>query len=524
MGFCARHPFRRLAPFVASIRHIAPTAVVCLIVEEVSAETIDQLRAHDIIVERSSQAGQSRMPPLASRYFSYQDFLIRHGAAYDRVMLTDPASVVCQADPFAQPLPAELVYSSAGRRIGDVQWLCDAITQTYGDAVAANIRDCRAASARATIGTSQGMQRYLSAMTRELGGRTLVTGAADEAVHNYVAHMRTLSGAWLDPDDRFAAVANAVPDHRLAVGDAGVLIDGSLTPVISHWSGNPRVRQHVASAPQFQLTERARGPLPAPANAVVAFYQRQRDEAWLRLFPGSLRCVSETTSIHCVGDFNEDEVAILSGYNCNVYRAPATEPEIADNVAHFFLSQVLDKLAADPATQPDQVLMLDSLRAMFPRDPFLTKTIGLSVFNEGPMRIGESDYNRARLGFFLPLDDTWLARPIVSSCALRGKLDIVRDFYRHLIGELAERQDLLSIPKVVQGAINKLSHGGTLGFPVIAHPNAAEVHFDFWPTPLAVDTRHGVRIGGSVPGVVLADNPDTPLMRKLRLDLGLLET
>ena len=77
---------------------------------------------------------------------------------------------------------------------------------------------------------------------------------------------------------------------------------------------------------------------------------------------------------------------------------------------------------------------------------------------------------------------------------------------------------------MVQGLVNKLCHGGGLGFPVIAHPNAAEVYFDFPECRLGVDTRYGVRVGGAVPAVVPASHSETPLMRKLRIDLNLPET
>jgi hypothetical protein len=92
-----------------------------------------------------------------------------------------------------------------------------------------------------------------------------------------------------------------------------------------------------------------------------------------------------------------------------------------------------------------------------------------------------------------------------------------------LFAELVGRADVLGLPKVVQGAFNKLCYIGDLGIPVIAHPNGAEVYFDFWPSGLAIDTRHGVRIGGTVPGVVIGAHTETPLMMKLRVDLSLSE-
>ena len=63
---------------------------------------------------------------------------------------------------------------------------------------------------------------------------------------------------------------------------------------------------------------------------------------------------------------------------------------MAENVAHFYISQALERIASGRHGAAYQVLVLDSVRAVFPRDLFLTKTIGLSVFCEGPMRIGES--------------------------------------------------------------------------------------------------------------------------------------
>src|SRR6202030_1478381 len=140
------------------------------------------------------------------------------------------------------------------------------------------------------------------------------------------------------------------------------------------------------AAPRFRLDETIRGawpiaaPVDAPASsdtdkvstagdAVVAFYQRERDAKWLRLFLGSLRCVTNTIGVHCVGDFNQLELEDLARHDCIVHQVPATETEIAENVAHFYLSQVLDTLAADQSKTPRQVLVLDNVRAIFPRDP-----------------------------------------------------------------------------------------------------------------------------------------------------------
>ncbi|MGC1412949.1 MAG: hypothetical protein WA864_28885 [Acetobacteraceae bacterium] len=475
MGFCARLPFRRLEPFVTSLRNVAFAGDVCLQVQDVAADTIEQLRAHGVIVERIGPTAQPRMTAMASRYFSFQDFLLRRGESYANVLLTDPATTVFQADPFAAPLPADIVYTAEPGRIDDTPAVRDAVVQAYGEAVAHNIRDCTASNADTTAGTRSGMLRYLAAMVHQLAGRTTpITGAIDRGVHNYLVHMRPLRGAWLNTADTLSST------HE---------------------------------------------PPASATDAVVAFYLHERDADWLDVFLGSLHCVNDSVAVYCVGDFNQDDQAILARHRCTGYVVPTMASEIADNVAHFYLSQILDRIASDAAVRLDQVLVIDNMRAIFQRDPFLNKTIGLSVFCEGPARIGESDYNRARLGFFVAaVEDGWLSNPVVSSMVLRGALPVVREFYRRMLIELVGRTELLRIQKVVQGLVNKLCHGGGLGFPVIAHPNAAEVYFDFPECRLGVDTRYGVRVGGAVPAVVPASHSETPLMRKLRIDLNLPET
>jgi len=538
MGLWVRQSFRALEKFIASLRHTTFAGDVCLCVEDISADTVAQLRAHGIIVVRTGPSAQPRMTALASRYFTFLDFLTRHANDYVKVMLTDPAAVVFQSDPFAAPLPADIVYTSERRLLCKSPTEHGAVVQAYGESVAHNIRDCMVSNTSATIGTFAGILRYVVAMTHELSGRTTpISGLIDQGVHNYVVHMHPQRGAWLDPAGSIAVAMDTMPDEAVRIAEQGVLIDGRLAPVLCRWDANSKAREHVKSAPLFRLDPSMRGVWPSaeptdvptpPAlssgDAVVAYYHRPRDADWLHLFLGSLRCVRDATSVHCVGDFDDDELAVLARYGCTAHQISASESGIAENVAHFYLNQILEKLTADRSAVPDQVLVLDNMSAVFLRDPFLTSTIGLSVFSEGPTRIADSDYNRHRLAFFVPPAESQIQLPIVSSALLRGRLPVVCEFYRQLFAELIGRPELLSIQKVVQGAVNKLCHGGKLGFPVIIHPNAAEVVFDFWPFAMAVDTRHGVRIGGAVPALVLGSNPQSVLMRKLRVDLSLSDT
>lgn len=533
MGFCATHAFRRLVPFIASLRRTGFAGDVCLVVQDVPAETITQLRAHAIIVERAGSSAQPNMAAMSSRFFNYQDFLLRSVEHYDNVLLIDPAATVFQADPFGTPLPADIVYTAENCRIGATLTVRDAVVQAYGEAVAHNIRDCTVSNADTTLGTRSGMLRYLAAMAHQLAGRTVpITGAIDRGVHNYVVHMRPLRGAWLDDNERFAVALDTISDQRVEVTGPIVRIADKAPSLLCRWDSDVRVAEHVRASQHFRLDPSMQGSWPFPvvaprspeppaADAVVAFYLRERDKDWLKLCLASLRCVCPSVAVHCIGDFNNDDIAILQQYNCIGYAMPATDPVIAENVAHFYLNRILERMEADTAQQPDQVLLIDNMRAIFPRDPFQAKTIGLSLFCEGPLHIGDSEYNHSRLAFFVTPDQPLLRNPIVSSMLLRGRLSVVREFYRRMFAELVGQTELLKIHKVVQGVVNKLARSDEFDFPIIVHPNGAEVHFDHLGSNLAVDTRYGVRVGGTVPGVVLAGHLDAPIVLKLRIDLNL---
>ncbi len=478
-----------------------------------------------------------QLPLLSRRFFDYLEFLACRDDDYEHVMLTDLRDVVFQADPFAEPLPADIVFAQERSLVGtpdaNFGWLWD----TYGEAVATNMRDCMVTCAGTTFGTTSGIMRYLHAMTRELRERPPphVVGL-DQAVHNYIVRMRPLRNAWCDAIDSRVATMHFMPDESVQTTQQGILIDGTLVPVVHQWDRNKKTFDHVWAAPQFRLEEAQRRSRPSPLgpprvagspvirrhDAVVAFYHRARDAGWLAQFLLSLRCVGFVGALHCVGAFNADELALLARHRCTAHPIEPADPALdIDSVAHFFLARVLDELAEDAEARPDQVLVLSSTGVAFQRDPFEARTIGLSVFCEGPTRIGESDYNRHRLTMFPPVDEVTLQQPIVSSALLRGQLDVVRTFYRKLFTEFVGRAELLRIEKVIQGAINKVCHDRGLDFPVIVHPNAAEVFFDLWQSKLDIDTGSLVRVGGAIPACVISQSPDSALIQAIRNRLGL---
>ena len=54
----------------------------------------------------------------SGRYFNYLNFLARHGELYANVMISDLRDVFFQSDPFAAPLPADIVFAQERCLIG----------------------------------------------------------------------------------------------------------------------------------------------------------------------------------------------------------------------------------------------------------------------------------------------------------------------------------------------------------------------------------------------------------------------
>ena len=199
------------------------------------------------MVERTAQSAQPRMATMASRFFSYLDYLIHHADEYARVLLAEPTEVVFQSNPFLVPLPADIVYTSEQRRIGESAADHAAVVQAYGETVAANIRDCVVANPSLTIGTLPGMLSYLFAMVHELGGRTdPVSGAIDRGIHNYVARCGRSASRWSIPANSSRSRASRC-GRRGADSRAGGHVGGRQPPILSRWRDNAKIRETMST-------------------------------------------------------------------------------------------------------------------------------------------------------------------------------------------------------------------------------------------------------------------------------------
>jgi hypothetical protein len=527
-------PARELEPFLGSLRHTAFNGDVCVLVGDAPVDVIELLLAHGVIVDRLRRFGAGMTVDRYTRYYGYLDFITRHADRYSAVLLTDLRDVVFQSSPFERPLPADIVYTQERCLIGDNPIVRPRIAHTYGDGVAHNLRDFQLSCCGTTLGTGPGIVRYLLAMTQSLF--TLpdpLAFHADQVIHNHIAHLRALRGAWLETSDGTVSKMEHMPDESVAVSTDEVLIDGKRVPVLHQWQKHPRLAAHVRSSPHFRLiaessvpSARALSGSPlsdaTDLDSIVCFYHRERDAGWLEPFVASLRVVGFAGPIHCIGAFDHCESAILSHHRCTTHGLFETDFSIgADNLAHFCFCHMLDELAMTEVRHDRQIMLFESVHAVFQRNPFIGMTIGLSVFCEGSTRIGESEFNLYRVAHLGETDEALRRRPIISSAVLRGELGVLRNFYRHILTEYAGRAELLRFDKSIQGAVNWVCHGGHLTFPVVVHPNAAEIFFQTSASDLAVSTDHGITVGGAVPAAIFNSFRDTELLRTLRRQLGI---
>ena len=358
MGLWSRLPFEGLERFIASLRRTTFDGDVCVFVDEVPAATVRSLLAQAVIVERASRFALLQMNYQGSRYYSYLDFLGRYGDDYANVMISDLRDVLFQSDPFAKPLPADLVFAQERCRLGDCPVNRSWITQAYGQAMADNLQHCMVSCSGTTFGTVHGMIQYLTVMINELVSRPIpILGGMDQGIHNYITRMRPMRNAFCDPNDTIVATMAYTPDEAVSIDQRGILIDGRLVPVIHQWDRKETLRKYVEGAPQFRLDARAQPPYPimrrrgasSPVeqatperpDAVLCFYHRPTDAEWLEPFLATLRTAGFDGSIHCVGIFAPHELGILARHGAIAHgiEPPAAGHDI-DNVAHIHLGRV----------------------------------------------------------------------------------------------------------------------------------------------------------------------------------------
>jgi hypothetical protein len=256
--------------------------------------------------------------------------------------------------------------------------------------------------------------------------------------------------------------------------------------------------------------------------AVICGYNASIDREWLAFFLTSIRSAGFAGDVHCVGSFDQQELGLLARLRCQAHPQSERPPGIDwENGVHLHMSRVIDQITANPNTRPEYVIVVGTMRAGYLRDPLDGALDSLSLYGEGPASIGESDDNLRWLREFVPSPDPFLQSPIISSSIMEGPTEAVRWFYKLLFAEFVDRMELLLVPKVIQGAFNKLRHTAEPRYPITVHANGSRAYFEIWPCYHDIELSPAIKVGGTTPSVVISPLRPSELIETLRTRLAM---
>jgi len=509
----------QLEPFLASLQKIGFRGEVGLLVYNLPAAEMKAIGAYGVKFIDMNRCLRPTQNAMNSRFLASLEFLCAHHDTYKRVLLTDTRDVVFQADPFALLGEAEVVFASEHAPIRDCPVNRAWLNHAYGAGLLENIQGQEISCAGTTIGTTGGILRYLASMVYEMTNSTMLDFNVDQAIHNYIVHMRPFKGAALDSMGRIFATMDKMEPENITFDGPAVLIDGYKTPVVHQWDRRAQLAHHVRThfrlAPEgqrgedririgalqtgqmFSVVARLAETLsPAAAAAdtaageAVLLYVAACDRHRLQACIDSLRSACYQGKV-VICTRAETDLALEDPHGQVTVERFDLPPELGEaNAAHVCFSRLL------PSLRAARVVALANARALFQANPFDYLPPGLSLFAEGARTIGECGCNKGWLGHFGEAEGAILAHPIVSSDLVGGSLAEVGSFYERIAAEFAARPSLFTQDKVIQGLFQVAAYGGQ-DRPNV-HANGSVAFSQFWPTRMAVDPKSRVAFGGKV--------------------------
>jgi hypothetical protein len=512
----------QLEAFLASLQKIGFCGEVGLLIYNMSAADMKAVGAYGVTFIDMNRSLRPTQNAMNSRFLASLEFLSSHHDTYQRVLLTDTRDVVFQSDPFALIGEADVVFASEHAPIRECPVNRAWINHAYGPGVLENIQANDISCAGTTIGTTAGILRYLAAMVCEMTNSTMLDFNVDQAIHNYIVHMRPFKGASLDRKGRIFATIDKIETDSITFDGPSILIDGYKPPVVHQWDRRAKLAEHVRThfrlpidAPtgedrfkigashsqttgqMFSVVSRLAEPPAAAATReagaggdTMLLYVGASDRHRLQACIDSLRsacfagrlvlCARAETALTF-----EDPVGQTS---VERYELP---PELGEaNAAHVCFSRLI------PLLRPARLIALANARCLFQGNPFEYLPPGLSLFAEGSRTIGQCACNKGWLSHFGAAEGAILDYPIVSSDLVGGTLPEVIRFYERLTSDFTNRHSLFTQDKVIQGLFQVAAYGGT-DRPRV-HANGSFAFSQFWPTRMAVNQKSRVAFGGKV--------------------------
>jgi capsular polysaccharide biosynthesis protein len=260
LGLCSNCDLDQVKPFLLSWRNNVKSARLTLLAAQPGEELRAFAQAEGIELIDPAPLFDIGFHPDNARFFFYRFLLRSRAGQYDSILLTDVQDVIFQSDPFDVPRRKPVTFAREHQVIAHEQrwnrrWLCE----IYGESLVLEIENNPVCCVGTTIGTQEGILRYLDLMCNELSSRPIDRKINyDQGFHNYIAWKLQPDFVEIDNQDEIMCTMGGINPHALAFAGNQVVINGTASPVLHQWDRSPALRTYVA------------GQIETPATAFVS--------------------------------------------------------------------------------------------------------------------------------------------------------------------------------------------------------------------------------------------------------------
>jgi hypothetical protein len=235
--------------FVKSLRKYSNSQVM-LVVDSLSEELTNFLTDYNISTYlHPVDLTNIRVSEIFNiRHKCYRNILEYNFLDVDRVFISDVRDVVFQGDPFGHVTDTDLEFFLEPKQIKDCEFNSKKIKKLYGNKFLSEIGDKEISCAGTTIGTREGILKYLDKMLLELNRLRIQNDAFadDQAVHNYLIynnyfpnHKKYNTG--YGPVSTLHHLREGIFNNQGQV----INIDGTVVPIVHQWDRLSKDRQQV---------------------------------------------------------------------------------------------------------------------------------------------------------------------------------------------------------------------------------------------------------------------------------------
>ncbi len=246
LGMAIGYTAKQLKPFVFSLKETGYDGETVFIISqaETDPDSIEALRSWGITLV--PYEAWRFMPTCihVTRYIKYYEFLL--DGYYDYILLTDTKDVIFQKDPFCIDKSQELYFfaEDPGITIGTCLSNAQLIKSAFGTEMLAALYHKRVSCSGTTMGSYQGIIKYLMAMVEIIGianPASLKVIGVDQAFHHVIIYDKIIKNYCLMDNQKHINTMCRVPQDGVSLADDGTIFnaDGTVSPIVHQYDYSP---------------------------------------------------------------------------------------------------------------------------------------------------------------------------------------------------------------------------------------------------------------------------------------------